>query len=102
MEKLYNYIGGKLVAPKSQNYLDNVDPATGTVYAQIPDSDSDDVNLAYQAAEKAFPKWSQTSIKERSEILLKISRLIDENLEGLAVAESIDNGKPISLAKRVD
>ncbi len=102
MEKLYNYIDGKLQAPQSKKFIDNVDPATGSVYSQIPDSDKKDVEKAYLAAEKAFPSWSNTSIKERSEILLKISRLIDENLEGLAVAESIDNGKPIKLAKSVD
>jgi aminomuconate-semialdehyde/2-hydroxymuconate-6-semialdehyde dehydrogenase len=102
MEKLYNYIDGELQAPASNQYLDNVDPATGEVYSLIPDSDEKDVQKAYEAAEKAFPAWSKTSIKERSEIMLRISRLIDENLEGLAVAESIDNGKPISLAKKVD
>ncbi len=102
MEKLYNYINGKLVAPKSGKYLDNYDPSTGEVYSLIPDSDNNDVEKAVQAAEKAFDSWSNTSIKDRSNILLKISQLIDQNLEGLAVAESIDNGKPISLAKKVD
>lgn len=102
MEKLYNYIDGQLIPPHQEKYLDNIDPAIGEVYAQIPDSDEGDVKMAYEAAAKAFPKWSTTSIKERSEIMLKISRMIDENLEGLAVAESIDNGKPIKLAKSVD
>ncbi len=102
MEKLYNYINGKLVAPKSGKYIDNYDPSTGEVYSLIPDSDNNDVEKAVQAAEKAFDSWSNTSIKDRSNILLKISQLIDQNLEGLAVAESIDNGKPISLAKKVD
>lgn len=102
MEKIYNYINGELCAPVNKQYLDNIDPATGEVYALIPDSDERDVQNAYEAAEAAFPVWSNTSIKERSEIMLRISRLIDENLEGLAVAESIDNGKPISLAKKVD
>lgn len=102
MEKLYNYIGGELCPPISGNYLDNYNPAIGEVYSLIPDSDEKDVQKAFMAAEKAFPEWSNTSIRKRSDILLKISQLIDDNLEGLAVAESIDNGKPIQLAKNVD
>ncbi len=102
MEKISNYIGGKLIDPVDGKYIDNIEPATGKVYGQIPDSDDKDVDLAVKAAEEAFPSWSKTSLKERSEILLKISRLIDENLDSLAEEESRDNGKPVKLAKRVD
>ncbi len=97
-----NYIGGELIAPQSGNYFDNYNPAFGEVYSQIPDSDSADVELAVKAAEKAFPAWSVTPASERSKILVKIADLIDDNLEQLALAESIDNGKPLKLAKIVD
>lgn len=102
MEKLANYINGELIAPLSGKYLDNMEPATGLVYSQIPDSEEADIELAVQAAAKAFPSWSETSLEERSNILHKLSDLIQEHLEELAQAESKDNGKPITLARTVD
>lgn len=102
MEKIANYIDGQLVEPISKNYLENVNPATGKVYSLIPDSTEQDIELAYQAAANAFPSWSTTSINERSAILSKIADLIQLNLHELALAESIDNGKPVSLATQVD
>jgi len=72
------------------------------VYSHIPDSDERDVELAYQAAKKAFKDWSVTSKDQRSAYLLKIASLIEKNLDRLALAESIDNGKPVKLAKTVD
>jgi len=97
-----NYINGALAEPVGRKYLDNLNPATGKVFGRIPDSDVADVALAVEAAKAAFPAWSQTSIKDRSAVLMRISNLIEENLERLAVAESTDNGKPIWLAKSVD
>lgn len=102
MNKLTNYINGTLQAPQNGSYIDLYNPAKGEVYAHVPSSDIDDVNQAIDAAEKAFESWSNTSIDERSRILNKIADLIEENLEDLAKAESLDNGKPIWLAKRVD
>lgn len=102
MEKIANYIDGQLVEPTSKNYLENVNPATGKVYSLIPDSTGDDIELAYQAAATAFPSWSTTSINDRSIILSRIADLIQKNLHELALAESIDNGKPVSLATQVD
>jgi len=55
VEKLQNYIGGALVAPVNGKYLDNIEPATGKVYSQIPSSDDADVGVAVKAAQKAFP-----------------------------------------------
>lgn len=100
--KIDNYIGGKLVAPFSQKYLDNIEPATGNVYSQIPDSDDRDIDSAVTFAKKAFPEWSALSNDKRSAYLLKIADLIDQNHEALAKAESKDNGKPIKLASKVD
>ena len=102
MQILQNYIGGELLAPVHKAYINNYEPATGKVYAQIPDSDESDVQLALKAAKAAFPIWSTTPISERSKILLQIARLIEEQLEPLAQAESQDNGKPVWLAKMVD
>ena len=102
MHKILNYINGKLVAPVSNTYIDNVNPATGEVYSLIPDSDDRDVMAATAAATAAFVKWSVTPIHKRSAILLKISELIHANLDKLAMAESVDNGKPVWLAKSVD
>lgn len=100
--KIQNYINGKFVNPIQDNWIDNYNPSIGEVYSQTPNSSKDDVEKAYQAAAKAFPKWSNTTLEERSKILSKIANLILEKIDFLAKAESKDNGKPISLAKQVD
>jgi len=102
MQKLQNYINGELVAPISGKYLDNYEPATGQVYSWIPNSNENDVELAVKAAKAAFPTWSKTTIAERSKVLARISELIEQNLDRLALAESTDNGKPVWLATMVD
>ncbi len=102
MIQIKNYINGQLIEPISKSYLDNYNPANGKVYSFIPDSDENDVELAYIAAKNAFKEWSTTSKEKRSEYLLKISSLIEKKLDKLALAESIDNGKPLKLAKTVD
>ena len=102
MFKLQNYINGELVAPNSNDYIDNYNPSTGKIYSLIPDSDSSDVNAAVKAAKHAFPKWSLTPKEKRSTIMLKIVELINENYDKLAEAEAIDNGKPMWLAQKVD
>ena len=102
MKKIQNYINGELIAPVSGKYLDNEDPSTGKVYSLIPDSDSADVEQAVVAAKEAFHGWSTCSPEERSNVLLRVATLIDENHERLAMAESRDNGKPLKLAKAVD
>ncbi len=102
MIRLANLINGKLEAPVSGNYLPNVEPATGLIYSEIPDSNEDDIELAVQAAKAAFPKWSKTPIPERHKILERLAGLIEKNLARLAAAESLDNGKPVKLALHVD
>ncbi len=102
MQHIKNYINGQLIEPVSKTYLDNFNPATGKVYSYIPDSDEKDVELAYAAAKTAFKEWSITSKEKRSDYLLKIAALIEKQLDKLALAESIDNGKPLKLAKTVD
>lgn len=102
MEKLQNFINGTYVPPKNGQYIDNFEPATGQVYALIPDSDEEDVVDAVEAAEKAFPIWSNMSIEERSQILVRLSEGIEKNMDEFVQAESRDNGKPVSLAAHVD
>lgn len=99
MQKIANYIDGSLVEPVSKNYIENINPALGSTYSLCPDSDEKDVQLAYEAAEKAFPLWSNMPINERSRILLKLASLIERDNDKLALAESIDQGKPVWLAK---
>lgn len=100
--KIQNYINGQYVNPVSDDWIDNYCPADGKVYGELPNSSKDDVEVAYIAAKTAFPGWSNTSLDERSRVLLRISEIIEKNLDRLAEAESKDNGKPIWLAKAVD
>jgi aminomuconate-semialdehyde/2-hydroxymuconate-6-semialdehyde dehydrogenase len=102
MLKILNYIDGELVEPGSGKYLENINPAEGKVYSLVPDSDDADVHRAALAAERAFPEWSAMPAKDRSSILSRIATAIDANLEKLARAESIDNGKPVSLSRVMD
>ena len=102
MEILANYINGELIPPHSSNYLDDINPVIAEKFAEIPLSDEEDLRLTIASAEKAFPAWSGLSAKERADYLMKISNLIKDNLEELAVAESTDTGKPLQLAKTVD
>lgn len=102
MQKILNYINGSYVEPKSNEWIDNYNPSKGEVYGTIPNSSADDVEAAYQAAKAAFPSWSATTLQERSRILDNIASLIEENLADLAHAESLDNGKPLSLATQID
>jgi len=102
MQKILNYINGELVAPLSNQYLDNYNPAEGKVYSLVPDSDERDVILAEQAAHHAFPEWSSMAVEKRSATLQRLADLIDRDLDKLALAESIDNGKTVALARTLD
>jgi aminomuconate-semialdehyde/2-hydroxymuconate-6-semialdehyde dehydrogenase len=102
MKKIKNYINGVLSNPVTDKLLPVYNPALGKQYAEAPDSDERDVLAAIAAAKAAFPEWSKTGINERSRILAKIADLIEEKLDFLAEAESLDNGKPLWLAKAVD
>jgi aminomuconate-semialdehyde/2-hydroxymuconate-6-semialdehyde dehydrogenase len=99
---LENFIGGNWIGPLSGKFIDGVNPATGAVFCQIPDSNEKDIEAAVNAAKKAFPTWSVTPTEERFLILNKIATLIDEHLNELALAETTDNGKPLWLSRKVD
>ena len=100
--KYGNYINGKFVEPKSGKYFDNTTPITNEVICQVPRSNEKDVDFALDAAHAAFPTWGKTSITERSNILLKIADVIEKNLNVLATAECLDNGKPIRECMAAD
>jgi aminomuconate-semialdehyde/2-hydroxymuconate-6-semialdehyde dehydrogenase len=100
--RLANFIGGGFRAPASGLYFADVNPATADVIAEIPDSDERDIDDAVRAAKAAFPEWSRTTATERSRLLLKLADLVEKNLDELARLESIDNGKTLSLAKKLD
>ncbi|VTU28331.1 Acetaldehyde dehydrogenase 2 [Variovorax sp. PBS-H4] len=90
-----NYIGGQWVAPIDGQYFDNLTPVTGTAFTSIPRSSAKDIEAALDAAHKAKASWGRTSPTERANILLKIADRMEQNLQTLAVAETLDNGKPL-------
>jgi aldehyde dehydrogenase len=90
-----HWIGGKYVAPTSGQYFENVTPVTGRVFCEVARGNAADVDLALDAAHEAFKTWKNTSVTERSNILLKIADRMEANLEALAVAETWENGKPV-------
>ena len=102
MEDICNYVSGELRPPRAGRYLENFEPATGRAYSRIPDSDKDDLNEAIVAAQAAFPVWSETPAMERSKVMTRIAEAIEAKSDELVRAESIDAGKPISLAREVD
>ncbi|HWU35092.1 MAG TPA: aldehyde dehydrogenase [Methylovorus sp.] len=100
--KYDNYIGGKWVAPVDGEYFDNISPVTGKVFCKVARSNDKDVNLALDAAHAAKEAWGKTSTTARSNILLKIADAMEANLEKIAIAETIDNGKPIRETMAAD
>lgn len=97
-----NFIGGKWVPPVSGNYFENISPITGEVFCEAARSNADDVNLALDAAHAAFKGWAATPAQERSAVLLRIADRIEENIEMLSVAETLDNGKALRETRAAD
>jgi aminomuconate-semialdehyde/2-hydroxymuconate-6-semialdehyde dehydrogenase len=102
MHAINNDINGTHVPPIGGEYLDNIEPATGRVYSKVASSDQRDVEAAVAAAKSAFPAWSAMPASNRSALLLKLADLIDANLDELAKAESVDQGKPLWLTRSLD
>ena len=97
-----NFIGGEFVAPVEGQYFDVVTPIDGKVYTQAARSGAGDVERALDAAHAAAAKWAATPPAERANLLLKIADRIEQNLEVLAYAETVDNGKPIRETLNAD
>src|SRR5574343_2052710 len=97
-----NYIGGEFVAPLSGQYFTNTSPVDASVIGEFPRSNAADIDKALDAAHAAFPTWGKTDATTRSNILLKIADRLEQNLEKLAYAETVDNGKPIRETLNAD
>jgi aldehyde dehydrogenase len=100
--KYDNFIGGQWVAPTRGEYFTNLTPISGQPLCQVARSTAEDIELALDAAHAAKDKWAATSPAQRANILLKIADRIEERLEVLALAETLDNGKPIRETRAAD
>lgn len=94
-EKYGNYIGGKFVEPVGGEYFDAISPIDGKPFTKVARGKAADIEMAIDAAHKAFESWGKTSVTYRSNILLKVADKIEENLEFLARVETVDNGKAV-------
>ncbi|SDN92414.1 aldehyde dehydrogenase [Rhodoferax sp. OV413] len=97
-----NFIGGRWVAPVKGEYFDVITPITGKVYTQAACSGTEDIELALDAAHAAADGWGATAAADRSNVLLKIADRLEKNLELLAYADTVDNGKPIRETLNAD
>jgi aldehyde dehydrogenase (NAD+)/aldehyde dehydrogenase len=88
-----NFINGKFEEPIDGQYFDNISPIDGKVFIKAARSNQKDVAMAVDAASEAMKTWKNVSVTERSNMLLKIADIIEQNLETLATLESMDNGK---------
>ena len=100
--KYDNFIGGKWVAPVKGEYFDVITPISGKPFTKAARSGAEDIELALDAAHAAADKWGKTSPTERANLLLKIADRLEANLEMLAYAETVDNGKPIRETLNAD
>ena len=71
IDRIYNFIGGHFVPPRSDKFIKVYEPATGMIYAEVSNSNSNDIEDAYTSAESAFPSWSKLPIQKRAEFLYK-------------------------------
>jgi len=97
-----NFIGGEWKGPVKGQYFENISPIDGQSFTKVPQSGKEDIDLALDAAHKAFATWSHTSPTERSNVLLKIADIMEKNLAYLAAVETVDNGKPIRETMAAD
>lgn len=97
-----NYIGGEWVAPQQGNYFDNISPVDGKPFAKVPRSCERDLNAALDAAHQAKKAWGETSVAERSNLLLRVADRIETELEALAIVETWENGKPVRETLNAD
>lgn len=102
MQKLQNYIAGQFCDPTSNQWLDVENPSQGQIYGKCPNSDELDVDKAVRAASDALPRWRALDAHSRSVFLNKIADILESEAEEFALAESQDQGKPLSLARTMD
>jgi aldehyde dehydrogenase len=97
-----NFINGEWIAPVKGEYFDNITPINGKPFCQVARSTAEDIELALDAAHAAADKWGKSPPAERALILSRIADRMEQHLELLAYAETIDNGKPIREALAAD
>ena len=100
--ELLNFIDGDFHPSASDHWIDDLAPATGRLIARIPCSDSTDIDTAVAAASSALPEWAALSHQQRATWLDSIADALEERSEDIAELESLDTGKPITLARDVD
>lgn len=96
------YINGEWSDGSKGNTMTSFSPATGEKLADFIDATAEDVDFAVKAATEALKEWRNVPLIERSNLLLKIADVIDENTEHLAKVESLDNGKPLRETLAID
>jgi aldehyde dehydrogenase (NAD+) len=101
-EKYKLFIDGKWVEGKEGKTFNTYSPINGKLLATCVDAGKEDIDLAVKAAWKAFETWKDVSIKERSNMMLKVADIIEQNAQRLATIETLDNGKPYREALYVD
>jgi acyl-CoA reductase-like NAD-dependent aldehyde dehydrogenase len=98
--RISNFINNVYV--DTEDHIESLNPSNGEVLCRMSDSGKEEADMAVDAAKKAFKTWSKTSSSFRSSILNKIADQIELRLEEFAVAESSDQGKPISISRNVE
>jgi acyl-CoA reductase-like NAD-dependent aldehyde dehydrogenase len=101
MENSKLWIGGKWISPKSGETFPTFNPTTGEVIAQIPLAGKKEIDMAVEAARKAYPAWSQMTQSERNPYLLRIAKAFRENAKEIARLETLEHGSILSLAEHV-
>ncbi len=101
-EQYDNFIGGKWTPPVKGAYFEDISPVDGKAFTQVARSTAEDIELALDAAWAAAPAWNTSAAAYRSNLLLKIADIMEENLEALARVETWDNGKPIRETMAAD
>jgi aldehyde dehydrogenase (NAD+) len=98
------FIGGKWLSAASGKTFATVNPATEEIIAEVAEGDKQDVDLAVDAARKAFDSgpWSRMDARDRGRLLYRLADLIEEEIDELAALESLDNGKPVSDSRSAD
>merc|ERR1719201_457344 len=96
------FINNEFVDAKSGKKFKTVNPATEEVICEVQEAGQDDVNDAVAAAKAAFPAWKKSVSYQRRDMLLKLADLVEKHADQLAELESLDNGKPVHVAKGVD
>jgi aldehyde dehydrogenase (NAD+) len=97
-------IGGERLDAADGRTFETLDPATGRVIAEVPQAGAEDVDRAVRAAREAFEdgRWTGITAAQRTRAILALADAVEAHADELAELESLDNGKPLKLAKRVD